>query len=111
MTGKEATALRTKLLDMRASLVERLAHRLDGGNLALLGTVAAAIAAVERAGADGAEPAQHVAVIDRPGEPIEIMLLSSAAGQIAAALDPPQAIELAGELIAAALPRLARVSR
>jgi hypothetical protein len=39
--------LRDQLVDMRAALVERLAERIDGGQLALLGSVGGALAEVE----------------------------------------------------------------
>ena len=41
------TALREKLVGLRDELVDRLAANLDGGEIALLGSVGAAIAAVD----------------------------------------------------------------
>jgi hypothetical protein len=39
--------LRARLLEMRAGLVERLAAQIEGGDLALVGSVQTAISAVE----------------------------------------------------------------
>jgi hypothetical protein len=47
VTQDSLAALHTQLVDMRLSLVERLAERMDGGQLALLGSVGGALAAVE----------------------------------------------------------------
>lgn len=104
------SALRAALLDMRFSLVVRLARRFDGGTLALLGTVGAALAAVDRVGAaeEAAPAARRVTVCDRPDRPLGLTVFDDVA-EVAVevvALDPRQAVALAGELLAAALPRL-----
>jgi hypothetical protein len=46
-TIDELTGLREKLVALRQDLVGRLAASLDGGEIALLGSVGAAIAAVD----------------------------------------------------------------
>jgi hypothetical protein len=43
----DTSELRGRLVDMRAALVERLAKRMDGGDLALLGSVGAALATLD----------------------------------------------------------------
>jgi hypothetical protein len=40
--------LRGRLVDMRVKLIERLVKRIDGGDLALYGSVGAALAALDR---------------------------------------------------------------
>jgi hypothetical protein len=47
MTQDSLAALHEQLVDMRLSLVERLAERMDDGQLALLGSVGGALAAVK----------------------------------------------------------------
>jgi hypothetical protein len=47
VTENDVAELRAKLIAMRADLVGRLVARLDGGEMALLGSVGAAIAAVD----------------------------------------------------------------
>jgi hypothetical protein len=44
----DTSELRRRLVDMRAALVERLAKRMDGGDLALLGSIGAALATLEQ---------------------------------------------------------------
>jgi hypothetical protein len=40
--------LRTQLVEMREMLIERLATKIEGGDLALLGSVGAALAALDQ---------------------------------------------------------------
>ena len=47
VTEEVVSDLRQRLVAMRADLVERLAARIDGGVMALLGSVGAAIAALD----------------------------------------------------------------
>jgi hypothetical protein len=47
MTAAAVADLREKLVEMRADLVEQLAAQIDGGVLALLGSVGAAIVALD----------------------------------------------------------------
>jgi L-alanine-DL-glutamate epimerase-like enolase superfamily enzyme len=106
LTSEAMTALRAMLADMQASLVERLARRFDGGNLALLGTVGTALAALDRAGVDSAATGRSVVVCQRPGGALTVVVTRAEDAE-AVELDPHSAIALAGELIAAALPGLA----
>ena len=54
MTENDVAELRERLVAMREDLVGRLVARLDGGQLALLGSVGAAIAAVDAVQQEGA---------------------------------------------------------
>jgi hypothetical protein len=56
VTHDPLAALHEQLVDMRLSLVERLAERMDGGQLALLGSFGGALAAVEAVLRDDGEP-------------------------------------------------------
>jgi hypothetical protein len=47
MTEADIADLRERLIGMRADLAERLAARIDGGVMALLGSVHAALVAVD----------------------------------------------------------------
>jgi hypothetical protein len=47
MTAAAVADLRERLIAMRADLVEQLAERVDGGVMTLLGSVGAAIAALD----------------------------------------------------------------
>jgi hypothetical protein len=47
VTESDVAELRERLVTMRADLVGRLVARMDGGEMALLGSVGAAIAAVD----------------------------------------------------------------
>jgi hypothetical protein len=47
VTENDVAELRERLVAMREDLVGRLAARIDGGEMALLGSVGAAIAAVD----------------------------------------------------------------
>jgi hypothetical protein len=53
MTADDPDRLRAQLLDMRLGLIERLTERVTGGDLALLGSVGAALAAVDDMVAEG----------------------------------------------------------
>ena len=54
--GASLGHLRTQLVHMRNELVERLARRMDGSQLALLGSVGSALEAVDAMLRDDAEP-------------------------------------------------------
>ena len=74
--------VRHTLADMREMLVERLGRRIEGGDLALLGSVNGAIAAIDasaRMPAEAEEMARAV-VTDMPGEPINLALYGEIAG-------------------------------
>lgn len=94
------------LSDMRAALVERLERRFDGEALALLGSVGTALTAIDRVGVDGVEPAAHIAVADRKHGPIGLIVFLEQDRAVEVPIEPRRMLELAGELIAAALPRL-----
>ena len=47
MSEEDVTDLRARLLYMRVTLVERLADRIEGGDLALLASVGGALAALD----------------------------------------------------------------
>ena len=47
LSATDLDRLRDRLRDMRDGLIERLAQRIDGGDLALLGSVGAALRAVD----------------------------------------------------------------
>ena len=47
MTAEAVADLRERLITMRAELVERLSAQIDGGLLALLGSVGAELAALD----------------------------------------------------------------
>lgn len=91
---------------MRQALVNRLARRLDGEALALLGTVGTALTAIDRAACDDGAAACRLAVAEAPN--IAVIFFDDAGEpRAAAALDPREAIAIAAELIAVALPALA----
>jgi hypothetical protein len=47
MTEEQRADLRDQLVALRTALVERLVQRIDGGDIALLGSVGAAIATLD----------------------------------------------------------------
>jgi hypothetical protein len=91
---------------MRAGLLDKLDEQIDGGNLALLGSVHTAISALDAEGEPQAEtqPLGRVVLAD-DGQAItlSIYMEETATG---ATLTPERAIALAGELITAAQRRL-----
>lgn len=95
---------------MRRVLVRNLAARFDGGNLALLGTVQAAIGAVDRAALEGGvDQFAEIAVHDGPGRRV-VLVLRAGGAETHVPLSPADAVALAGELITAALPRLGQTA-
>jgi hypothetical protein len=100
-----AAPLRAQLFDMRAALIEKLGQRIDGGALALLGSVGAAIAALDDDLA--VEPAAGRAILADDGQAIRLAIVGQAGEAAAAELSPASAITLAGRLIGAARRRLA----
>jgi hypothetical protein len=96
--------LRSRLCDMRAELVERLARRIDGGDLVLLGTVHGAIAAVDAVPEDVVPAAR--AVVSDDGEAIRLVFYGEDGATCGLELDPAHAVRLAGRLIEAASARL-----
>jgi hypothetical protein len=96
---------RERLIDMRKALLADMDRQIEAGSLVLLAGIGAALAAIDgEAGA--AERAGRAVVSDdgqiRPavyrddGEPVAVMIA------------PVRAVALAGELVAAALPKLSR---
>ena len=96
--------LRSRLCGMRAELVERLARGIEGGDLALLGTVHGAISAVDAVPEDVADAAR--AVVSDDGKVIRLMFYAQDGAGCGLELDPAQAMALAGRLIEAASTRL-----
>ncbi len=93
---------------MRAELIERMAcDKIEAGTFALLAGINAAIEACEAAAglpADTVETGRAVLADD--GAAITLTLYCEAEVVAAVILPPRRAVDLAGELIAAALPRL-----
>jgi hypothetical protein len=99
-------ALRARLVYIQAELVEMLArNEIDGGMLALLGGVGAAVAAVDRMPDPKAAPATRAAVAD-DGQAIMLTLYDNTGHVAAAELDPLRTVALVGRLLEAALLRL-----
>ncbi len=100
--------LRARLVAMRAKLVERLAcDKIEGGTLALLAGINAAIEACLAAvkpPADMLETGRAVLADD--GAAITLTLYSGAKAVATITLDPVRAVRLAAKLIALALPKL-----
>jgi hypothetical protein len=82
----------------------RLERRIDGGVMALLGTVNAALAAVDAVPVDVALAAR--AVVSDDGKVIRLMFYAEDGAACGLELDPAHAVSLAGRLIEAALARL-----
>jgi hypothetical protein len=110
--GEEGPApdLRARLVHMRAELVEMLIRKgvPDGGMIALLGSVGAALEALDRAPVE-AEPADR-AVVSDDGYRTVLMLYRENGAAAAVELDPEHAVDLAGRLLAAASARLWRTA-
>src|ERR1700676_269936 len=87
---------RNTLSEMREQLVDRLGRRIAGGDLALLGSVNGAIAAVDAlAGGPGeAEERARAVVTDMPGEPISLALYAGDRRGAVVQLEPQRAIAL-----------------
>jgi hypothetical protein len=98
--------LRSRLCEMRAELVGKLEQRIDGGMLALLGTVHGAISAVD-AVPEEVDPADR-AVVSDDGETIFLTFYAADGAACGLELAPAHAVALAGRLIEAASARLAR---
>jgi hypothetical protein len=99
--------LRSRLLSLREDALRHLdeADALDGGLLRLLGDTSAALAAIDRQPPADAEPAARVVVSD-DGREIRLTLYTENGAAFAAPIAPGRAVALAGELIAAARPKL-----
>jgi hypothetical protein len=107
----ESDSLRARLIELRRDVLGVLQR--DGtalGELALLASVQGALAAIEAdAAADAAapEPSGRVVLTD-DGSAIRLISYADAERAAVVELSPRRAIALAGDLIAAALPRLSR---
>jgi hypothetical protein len=102
--------LRTKLHHMRAELVEMLIRKgvPDGGMIALLGSVGAALEALDRAPVE-AEPADR-AVVSDDGYRTVLTLYRENGAAAAVELNPEHAVELARRLLEASSARLWRTA-
>ncbi|HVB16496.1 MAG TPA: hypothetical protein VNF04_08190 [Stellaceae bacterium] len=96
------------MIAMRGDLVEQMARDgIEGGTLALLAGVNAAIEACEATAETPVDmPATGRAILSDDGAAITLTLYRKAAAVAAVTLAPRRAVALAGELIAAALPKL-----
>jgi hypothetical protein len=97
---------RSRLCGMRAELVERLARRIEGGDLALVGTVHAALAAVDSTPIEAVAAARAVVADD--GRTIRLTFYAEDGAACGLELDPAYAVALAGRLIDAASVRMLR---
>jgi hypothetical protein len=113
MTEREAGsqaagfALRNRLLALRDDTLRRLValDHIDGGLLRLLGDANLALAALDRQpSADAALAAR--AVVSDDGCEIRLTLYAQNGAAFAVPIAPGRAVALAGELIAAARPKL-----
>ena len=96
--------LRDRLLGMRAVLLAGLEKQIDAGHLALLAGINAALLAAD-AQAVAAEDAARAIVAD-DGSAIRLVLYREDEAVAAVTVNPVRAIALAGDLIAAAAPKL-----
>jgi hypothetical protein len=85
-------------------LVGKLEQRIDGGVMALLGSVNAALAAVDSAPVEAVAAARAVVADD--GEAIRLTFYAADGGACGLELDPAHAVRLAGRLLEAASARL-----
>jgi hypothetical protein len=101
-------SLRAVLVDMRSQLVEQLAEGIDGGVLALLGTVHTAIAALEASeqiAANGAARDGRIVVSD-DGTSLKVTVYRAKGLQATVELTAGQAAHLAASLASAAARRI-----
>jgi hypothetical protein len=103
--------LRTKLVHMRAELIEMLVRKgvPDGGMLALLGSVGAALESIDRMPPVDAEPAAR-AVVSDDGIRTLLTLYREDGAAAAVELNPEHAVELARRLLEASSARLWRTT-
>jgi hypothetical protein len=100
--------LHSRLCDMRAALVGKLEQRIEGGMLALLGTVHGALSAVDAVPEEVTPVARAVVADD--GEVIRLMFYAEDGAACGLELAPAHAVDLAARLGAAASARLVRMS-
>jgi hypothetical protein len=96
---------RQRLVEMRSGLLADMDRQIEAGQLALLAGINAALGAIDGE-AVPADPAARVVVSD-DGQ-IRLTLYRDDGAAFATPIAPGRAVALAGELIAAALPKLAR---
>jgi len=101
----EVAAPRARLVATRAELIEwQVRDGIEGGTLALLAGIGATLEALDAMPADTAPAAR--AIVSDDGRKIRLTLYGEAGAIATVTLAPCRAVALAGELIAAALPRL-----
>jgi hypothetical protein len=93
------------LVELRAGLLADMDRQIEAGPLALLTGISAALAAIDSEDLP-AEPVTR-AVVSDDGQ-IRLTLYRDDGEAVAVVLAPVRAVALAGELIAAALPKLPR---
>jgi hypothetical protein len=105
---KTRTELHAQLTDMRSTLIDQLRGRIDGGTLALLGSVGSALETLDRSPITAPiQPAGRV-VVTEEGREIRLTVYHNEEIAIAVPLDPARA--LAGVLIRlGAAPAVGRV--
>jgi len=91
---------------MRERLLDDLGERIDGGSLAMLAGITAALAALDAGEPVDAEPAERAIVTYAPSLPITLALYAADGRAVAVELKPIRALTIANELIAAAVARL-----
>jgi hypothetical protein len=106
LPAPSVTALRRQLLAIRNRAVVALARgeSLDAGMVSLIGSVAAALSALDHVSVT-AETAERVVVVD-DGRAVRLRLFRADQTTAEIELDAARAISMAGELIAAARWRL-----
>ncbi len=108
MSVTDHAATRQQLAEMRSRLLGNLGKQIEGGDLALLASVQAAIAVIDAepdCPAD-AEPMARAIVTDVPGQPVCLSLYGSDGRVATIGLPPLRALAIAQELIGAAGRRL-----
>ena len=98
---------RQRLIEMRTGLLAAMDRQIEAGQLARLAGINAALVALNIEGCSNGEPAA-CAVVSDDGSEIRLTLYAENGAAFAAPIAPGRAVALAGELIAAALPKLAR---
>jgi hypothetical protein len=97
--------LRQRPINMRAELIETLARDgIDGGMLAFLGNVGAALDEFDRMPVEAKLAVR--AVVSDDGTRIRLTLYSEAGDEAGVTLTPSRAVMLADRLIGVAVPRL-----
>jgi hypothetical protein len=98
---------RQRLIETRTGLLAAMDRQIEAGQLARLAGINAALVALNTEGCSNGEPAAR-AVVSDDGSEIRLTLYAENGAAFAAPIAPGRAVALAGELIAAALPKLVR---